>query len=360
MADQFLRSVSIRFDQDDKRYVQSFTHDQPEQIRTFFDEYGFVVVRDVLTLAECDASIQDLLSLLAPSGFNLHDKSTWHLWPNTGMEKYGNPSYDPFFLPQFLRNRQNPKIYNVFVALFQEDDLLVNHDRGCFFRPTTEISQDVSTKENLHLDVNPWHYLGDGKREIRERKKIDYSKLSHFIQENNMLSQHDGLQLQAGINLADNLEEDGGFICVPGFHRVFSETFGRSNKKPPSDSSSYTFTKKDQAFAFRKRIPMRAGSIVVWDQRMAHGSAPNRSQQFRAAQFLKMLPARLVMNSPARGAARTEAIQDCVWKMMTSRDPFFEVSSLGTRLFGFDRYPSVVPFSVQQNIEREKKKQKFI
>lgn len=33
---------------------------------------------------------------------------------------------------------------------------------------------------------------------------------------------------------------------------------------------------------------MRAGSIVIWDQKTIHGSSPNNSNNFRAAQFVKM------------------------------------------------------------------------
>ena len=32
---------------------------------------------------------------------------------------------------------------------------------------------------------------------------------------------------------------------------------------------------------------MRSGSFLIWDQRVAHGSAQNNSNNFRIAQFIK-------------------------------------------------------------------------
>jgi len=35
-----------------------------------------------------------------------------------------------------------------------------------------------------------------------------------------------------------------------------------------------------------RRIPMRAGSFLVWNQLVVHGSCANRSNNFRMAQFI--------------------------------------------------------------------------
>ena len=49
--------------------------------------------------------------------------------------------------------------------------------------------------------------------------------------------------------------------------------------------------KTDLLDKLAQRVTMRAGSMVVWDSIMPHGSAPNDSNRIRFAQFIKMFPA---------------------------------------------------------------------
>jgi len=51
---------------------------------------------------------------------------------------------------------------------------------------------------------------------------------------------------------------------------------------------------------------MRQGSIVIWDQRMAHGSIPNQSSRMRASQFFRMFKKSTV--SRTRANKRVKAI----------------------------------------------------
>ena len=81
------------------------------------------------------------------------------------------------------------------------------------------------------------------------------------------------------LNLHDNRDEDGGFQCVPGFHLNFEEYF--KSIKRDDESQAYNFKPRDIPYKQAVRISMRAGSMVVWDQRMAHGSKPNASSRFR-------------------------------------------------------------------------------
>jgi len=49
----------------------------------------------------------------------------------------------------------------------------------------------------------------------------------NFIYENNQ----EGMCLQSVLNLLDNKEEDGGYICVPGFHNHFDAYFDAQKLK---------------------------------------------------------------------------------------------------------------------------------
>jgi len=114
-------------------------------------------------------------------------------------------------------------------------------------------------------------------------------KIINLYLKNNEVCAKDGLMLQGVINICDNTEEDGGFIIVPGFQKVFKDYFNLL--KPDLSRSSYNWTIKNILFnKYAKRIPMKAGSIVIWNQCMAHGSMTNFSDKIRVAQFIKMFP----------------------------------------------------------------------
>jgi hypothetical protein len=50
-------------DDADPRFVQSFGVDEAKEILQFFDEYGFVVVRDILTPLECQVGVVNAFRL---------------------------------------------------------------------------------------------------------------------------------------------------------------------------------------------------------------------------------------------------------------------------------------------------------
>jgi len=119
--------------------------------------------------------------------------------------------------------------------------------------------------------------------------------------------------------------EDGGFVCVPGFHKVFAEWvvatqlgaascggFGREflggaalsssrafgvgrargrhgRRTPAARSSVFWFSGTplgDAVTPFAQRVSARAGSMIIFDSRLPHGSRPNHSDRIRAAQFI--------------------------------------------------------------------------
>jgi ectoine hydroxylase-related dioxygenase (phytanoyl-CoA dioxygenase family) len=324
---------------DEEGYTVSYRVDQEREIQEFFDTYGFVVTRDVLSQEDCSATLEDIFNILETySGFYRGDIHTWSNWPADSIERYGSPHKPPIFAPQFLRNRQNPNVYRVFSLLLNEKNLLVNHDRCCFFRPTKAgitptgqlLEHDMpawSTAENLHIDMNPHDWMGDGERNRQALDKLRYDRLNEFIFENNQPSHADGVQLQGVLNLYDNKEEDGGYQCVPGFHRQFDDYFKAMRR---ADSPSYNFKPREGPYRQGMRVSMRAGSMVVWDQRMAHGSKPNSSPRFRSAQFIKLFPAHTVSSERAR--ARSVVLRRQIRQARMEG----EVTELGRMLFGLN------------------------
>merc|ERR1719223_584463 len=135
------------------------------------------------------------------------------------MEKYGLPSRHPTMTEAMLQNRAHPNVHAAFARLLGDSDLLCNHDRVCLQRPTRgEHGQEsYATDSNLHLDMNPWRYLNEADSARESLDGLSYRSMRDFFRENNTVFASDGLQLQGVLNFTDNLEDDGGFWCVPGF-----------------------------------------------------------------------------------------------------------------------------------------------
>ena len=197
-------------------------------------------------------------------------------------------------------------MYKVFQKFLGRDDLLVNLDRGVIYRPTVGVGEEGvekpewRTDRNLHLDMNPWDFAGDDgkKNSDRVHNALTYHQLDHFqMLENNYIGsfKENPLHLQAQFNLLDNLEEDGGLTLVPAFHKelfTFVE-LTKSNMGKRCRNPFVLFREPDPMYDFALRVTSRAGSLIIWQQTVVHGSSPNHSGRFRYAQFIKMFPAEL-------------------------------------------------------------------
>eukprot|EP01127_Copromyxa_protea_P020359 TRINITY_DN6814_c0_g1_i1.p1 TRINITY_DN6814_c0_g1~~TRINITY_DN6814_c0_g1_i1.p1 ORF type:complete len:439 (-),score=59.50 TRINITY_DN6814_c0_g1_i1:10-1326(-) len=302
-------SVDVPVDEEDPRFVQSFAVGEAKEILKFFEEYGFVVVKDILTPLECEATIDEAFHTLSTNSggaFQRDDPSTWDQWPSTGMSKYGQISRAPVFTPQAMMNRQNPRLHEAFSLFWNRGnpeveipDLLVSHDRLCIYRPTKDVLfPDGSIRNlarykipyNIHLDINPTQHAAEDATVIKERwEALKYGqRTNHFITENN-IGHHTYHCLQGVLNLADNLEEDGGFVCVPGWTKHYATWLEKNTDYLASiDTPSVQFDSSHWLNKYARRISMRAGSIVIFDSRTAHGAGPNNSSHIRCAQFIKM------------------------------------------------------------------------
>lgn len=76
----------------------------------------------------------------------------------------------------------------------------------------------------------------------------------------------------------------------------------------------------------------RAGSVVVWNQTVAHGSAPNESERCRYAQFFKVFPAN-PMNE-GRWERRSAAVKKWIEKAGCQAD----ITELGKKFLGIEKW----------------------
>lgn len=293
---------------DDEGFSFSFPicNDNSLEVRNFFDDFGFIIFRDVIEAEACRKTQEEIWAYLechAP-GFQARVPETYfHLSSKT----YGLAPEPAIFSPQIVQNRSSPKVLHAFRMLLQEEDVLLSHDRWCVYRPTRNIpfkqgKLDVpewKTKENLHLDLNPWNYLSNTK----SLNDLRYDNLRDFSKEINRVTQDTGPHVQGVLALNENTSEDGGTVLLVGFHHLFqqwSESLGPISEHILSNgrdmghlvwrgngAGSYILAPNDPLHRFKQRVTLRAGSLLIWDQRVMHGSAQNNSNKFRIAQFIK-------------------------------------------------------------------------
>jgi ectoine hydroxylase-related dioxygenase (phytanoyl-CoA dioxygenase family) len=198
-------------------------------------------------------------------------------------------------------NRQNDNVIEAFKILYGDDrDLIVNHDRFTFYRPTLSPGKpEYKTPyvyPNLHLDTDPQMYLDHYNIFVQKQKSLLYENNHHnFITENNYLTSKNQPIYQGIINLWENSYEDGGLHLVPKFHNNFEEWYYQKNfKTKPGDDTGFHFSASDPVdlkyVHTPLRIPLSAGSMAIWDKRLAHGSVPNNSNKGRLMQFIVVRP----------------------------------------------------------------------
>lgn len=110
---EFYSYTEIPLDEKDARYCRSFSVDEStsDTVQDFFEEYGFVVFRDVISTYECSQtidSIWDHFEKITPT-IKRDNRSTW----DQGFSSFGLPKDNPSIVviePCLLRLRQHPSI----------------------------------------------------------------------------------------------------------------------------------------------------------------------------------------------------------------------------------------------------------
>lgn len=190
--------------------------------------------------------------------------------------------------PQFCRNRQNPKIAKVFEVLLGTDNLMCNVGRASAMRPTKNIKfPDGSLvdrpnwrtiEEWLHWDMCPWTGLT--------------TTFSWKVKDLDKNWGYDKVKVQGVLAIVDCSENDGGFHCVPGFrHHIrgwANENLDKFVNTHREAAGSIQVPDDDPIRKDIQKVPIRKGSLLVWDSSLPHGTFPNNSDKFRMIQYIKM------------------------------------------------------------------------
>lgn len=149
--------------------------------------------------------------------------------------------------PLQWRIRQDRKIYSTFSQLLDSKTLWVSIDRAKFVEP---VADEGRNPDFLHWDIDPTNL-----------------PVPHPIQ---------GL-----VALSDNLEDEGCFQCVPGYHKQVSDQSFSAGKSSASLTAQLDRSQSVQ-------IPLNAGDLLVWTSLLPHGAAKNLSAKERAVQYVRM------------------------------------------------------------------------
>lgn len=287
----------------------------------FFNEYGYVVFSNVLSLSECEATETEIWEHLEEKISGLHrcDPTTHSL---LSQKRYGLPDEQAIFTRQLLLNRQNRRLYAALDCIVRKwpgcgpsvpetdspgpNSIVVSHDRWCVYPPAFERPDRETENPPVHLDLCPWTYLpnpsGGSKRGDCETdpELLTYDgstrirQLKDWRAEINCVRGEFGPHVQGVISLQDNEECDGGTVIVPRFHKKFEEwqsslgTWKENRVGQRRRGCSYNFhDPSDPIHQLARRVPIKAGSLLLWNQCTVHGAVPNRSKRFRIAQFVR-------------------------------------------------------------------------
>ena len=407
--------------------------DDDDASMRFFERYGFVVYRGVLSPDECAATrdeVWDYLERIHGGGdvdedairppparvrpsdgaevpkhrgqttlghgcapdrggapLRRGDPSTYHALSSV---TYGLAPEPAVFTKQCVSNRQNPKVAACLARTLRcangPRDIIVSQDRWCVYRPTKSVpvgppvvhgscsverngeierNRDAEehggakasgvevrdmpewrTRGNLHLDLNPWTYNA-GRADAVPADELTFENLRDFSKETNAVTALTGPHVQGVVSLLDNRAQDGGTVLVPGFHSHFDRwaaALGDWQQYVDTHddwqrnrlvwrgrgAGSFKFGENDKVHALKCRVPMREGSMLIWDQRVVHGAMPNESERLRMAQFIKAFK---------REGASKERLTRRAKRVREELDKaglIGEITPLGRRVFGMD------------------------
>ncbi|BCG24479.1 phytanoyl-CoA dioxygenase [Pseudomonas tohonis] len=272
---------------------------------------GYVIVRNAVSAAEADAVVEMLWRF---QEMDPHDPTTWYRpqlrehrmteLNNTGMvEVYNHQS--------LWDTRQNRRVYDAFVDIWDREDLWVAIDRANL-NPPNKAARAAGRKDGfIHFDVDV------------SRRPLP-------------------IAAQGVLSLAPQDEEVGGFQCVPGIFAEIEQWWARQ----PQGANPF---KPDIGEHRIENISLEKGDLLIFNSLLAHGVRPNRSKdRVRLAQYISMFPADFD-NEPLRQA------RIHTWAAQTHPlgDPFpgdpreyerrhfarAELSPHGRRLLGLEPWP---------------------
>lgn len=211
----------------------------------FWEENGYVVIPEAVPPENLKAAITAIGAFL---GLDPDDPETWHADPPRRL------GFAEMYHHQALwDNRQHPRVYQAFAELWGAEKLWVSFDRANMTPP-----ERAGRPHGFHESLIHW----------------DFDASLH----------PDRLSMQGVLYLTDTEENQGGFQCVPGFHRQFHEWV---RTQPPDRNPG----QPDMDGLTLRNVSGKAGDLVIWHSLLPHGNSRNTADRPRWSQYILMSPA---------------------------------------------------------------------
>lgn len=272
--------------------------------------HGYVIVRNAAPKAQCDAVIDMLWEF---EEMDRNDPATWYRPQRreNRMRELNNAGLVEVYNHQSLWNtRQNRRIYDSFVDIWDREDLWVAIDRANLNPPNR--GARAAQRENgfIHFDV-------------------DITRTPRPI------------GVQGVLSLAPQDPEVGGFQCVPS---IFANLDAFVAALPPgSDPFKPDITGHEII-----NTTLDTGDLLIFNSLLAHGVRPNRSaDRVRLAQYISMFPADFDNKPLRRARIRTWTDQSAPLGDPFPGDPrdyernhypVAQLDHLGEKLLGLTRW----------------------
>lgn len=223
-----------------------------DQMMAQLEDQGYVIVPDVITTEQCDQLYQgfwDWLTAMNPQ-LNREDRKTWtkdNLPLNTkGLIQHTNVAFQRFTVDAHMWLKP------LFKELWGTDQLWSSFDG---------VSFTTKGKKPTFKSVEDWRDRAWDKTAVH----VDQTTPGF-------------MSVQGGLAVLDQHEDQHVFVCVPQSHKYHEELLALG----PADKQLHWEIQNEAQIAFMKekglkqtRVPLKRGSVVLWDSRLVHASAPH-------------------------------------------------------------------------------------
>lgn len=220
-----------------------------------------IVVIDVLNKEECEITVNEIWEEMNEHGNGKLDKNdpiTWQTenWPEP---EYAYLSKHYALTQQSLKNMVNPRIALTFEILFGHSQICPKVGVPAIKRPVIVNGQYIKEWELSPLKL---HYDKDNAE--------PYHKYPP--------------RYQGCLALVDCSYDVGSFACSIG---SANEVRKNPNLWLNADQGKYVLKGKESGYLYAncQKIPLRAGSMVIWDRSVAHYNFTNQSDKPRIVHF---------------------------------------------------------------------------
>ena len=204
-----------------------FDIDKTTEWKKYLDEYGYVVIKNILSDKEKLESLEFCkkdLNHISP-GLDWNNPETWTIDNSPLMFHKGMGIFNGIGQTDFMWSlRTNPNIKSIYKYLHNTEELCTSLDGFSLF-----LSNKQKTKSWLHIDQNPINPI--------------YS-------------------IQGAYNFKKVGPNDAGFIVIPKSHRTFKPEV--SHKRDWIQCKEPEFIKKS------KKLLIPANCFTLWNSRLIH------------------------------------------------------------------------------------------